>query len=184
MTIKQTRKTQTWTMKWAPTLMSKHLFIYSIYKCICPLNVAIFDRYSWHLVQTFLAEIPWTSLLAKQSDSLHHHLLDWWVGDFSPKDWFLGPQGSIFYKLHLYLYNMVQLVKKKVNPFFYLFCSMYIKKCVPAYYAILAYVDSTFALLDIAVWSKFDQNEMGWQFYSLTSALSYMRSHFKLRLSL
>lgn len=28
---------------------------------------------------------------------------------------------------------------------------MYIKKCVPADYAMLAYVDSTFALLDIAV---------------------------------
>lgn len=44
--------------------------------------------------------------------------------------------------------------------FYLFFCSMYIKKCVPGGYAMLAYVDSTFALLDIAVliqiWSKWD----------------------------
>lgn len=75
------------------------------------------------------------------------------MGVFSPKDWFFGPQGVIFYKLHLLLYNMVQLVKKKVKPNrdFLSFLFYVYKKCVPAYYAMLAYVDSTFALLDTAV---------------------------------
>lgn len=77
------------------------------------------------------------------------------MGDFSPKDWFLGPQGVIFYKVHLFLYNMVQLVKKRLNLFSIFFCCMYTKKCVPADYAMLVYVHSTFALLDIVVLNKF-----------------------------
>lgn len=74
------------------------------------------------------------------------------MGGFSPKDWFLGPQEVIFCMLHLLLYNMVRLVKKSYifRDFLYFLFYVY-KKCVPADYAILAYVDSTFALLDIAI---------------------------------
>lgn len=113
----------------------------------------------------------------------------WWIvsGGFLPQRLVFGPQGVIFSKLHLFLYNMVQLVKTKVKlncdfPSFLFY--VYKKVCSGWLRYVSLYKIPHLRCWILQFWSKFDQNEMGWQLYSLTSALCYMRSHLNLRLSL
>lgn len=111
-----------------------------------------------------LSEIPWTKLFAEIIQQYLTpfgdlpQILDFWA----PKNFlFLLRCGRASFGKHFKpIFNFLAHL---------VLCFFYSLMCFFSY-GMLAYVDFTFSLLDITIWSKFAQNQIGRKFTSLTSA--------------